>query len=103
VFVTAQGHPLTRFRRAIESRSILLAELSAREAGGLPLQDAVRLVALYARLDDDKYEKAAVRWLARLVNEKRLTLAQVQAAAALAALEDGEEWALRVLGDLSQR
>jgi hypothetical protein len=39
---------------------------------------------------------------ARLVNEKRLTLAQV-AAAALAALEDGEERALRELGELSRR
>jgi hypothetical protein len=102
--VTAQGDPLTRFRRAIQSRSILLAELSAREAGRLPIEDAIALVALYARLDDDKFEKAAVRWLTRLLNEKRLTLVQVQAAAAaLAALQDGEEWALPVLGELSRR
>lgn len=59
------GAPLTRFRRAIESRSILLAELAAREDGRLPLQHAVALVALYARLDDAKFERAAIRWLAR--------------------------------------
>jgi hypothetical protein len=45
-----------------------------------------------------------VRWVERLVDEKRLTLAQVQsAAAALTALPDGEEWALRVLSELSRR
>jgi hypothetical protein len=48
-FVTAQGTPLTRFRRAIEGRSILLAELAAREGGRLPLEDAVALSARCTR------------------------------------------------------
>lgn len=73
-FVTAQGQPLTAFRRAIDSRSILLAELAAREGGRLPLEDAVALVALYARLDDAKFEWAAVRWLARYALERQPTL-----------------------------
>ena len=59
-FVTAQGTPLTRFRRAVQGRSIMLAELAAREAGRLPLEDALALVAVYTRLDDDKWERAAV-------------------------------------------
>jgi hypothetical protein len=101
-FVTAQGHPLTCFRRAIQSRSILLAELSAREAGRLPLEEALALVAVYARLEDDKFERAAVRWLP-LAHERRLSLAQVQlAAAALGTLRTEQERALRVLHELSR-
>jgi hypothetical protein len=56
----------------------LLAELAAREGGGLPLGDAVALVALYARLDDDKFEPAAVRWLARYALERQPTLGELQ-------------------------
>jgi hypothetical protein len=47
----------------------------------------LELVALYARHDDAKFERAAVRWLVRLTEERRLALAQVQlAAGALATL-----------------
>ncbi len=78
-----------------------MAELSAREAGRLPLEDALALVALYARLGDDKFERAAVRWLVRLTEERRLSLAQMQlAAVAVGALRAEPERALRVLGDL---
>jgi hypothetical protein len=102
-FVTAQGTPLTRFRRAIETRSILLAELAAREAGRLPLEDTLALVALYARLDDDKFERAAVRWLARYALERRPTLGEVQlAVAALATFTVDGERALRLLRELKQ-
>jgi hypothetical protein len=48
VFVTAQGSPRTRFRRAVERRSIINAELAAREMGSLSLEDALALVVLYA-------------------------------------------------------
>ena len=101
--MTAHGTPLTRFRRAIEGRSILLAELAAREGGGLPLEDAVALVALYARLDDDKFDRAAVRWLARFAKERQPTLGEIQlAAGALTTLRVTPERALPVIGDLSR-
>lgn len=103
MFVTAQGTPLTRFRRAIESRSILLAELAAREGGRLPLHDSVALVALYARLDDAKFERAAVRWLARYALERRPTLGELQLApGALATLTEAPERALGILLELSR-
>jgi hypothetical protein len=53
----------------------------------LPLEDAVMLVALYAELDDHKFKRAGQRWLVRLIEEKRLSLAQVEPAAV--ALENG--------------
>jgi hypothetical protein len=104
VFVTAQGSPLTRYRRAIESRSLALAELAAREATYLSLPDALGLLALYAAAEDPKYARAAARWLGRLgLEQPELGLAEMQlAAAALAALPTLEETAMRVLVELSR-
>lgn len=102
MFVTSQGSPLTRFRRAIRGQSVLMAELSAREAGRLPLEDALALVALYAATDDEKFDRAAVRWLVRVVEERRLSLGDMQlAAAAAATLREQPDRALRILRELS--
>jgi hypothetical protein len=102
--VAEPGPALTRYRRAIESRSLVLAELSARELNHLPLRDALGLVALYAAEGDRKYERASARWLARLIFEKpELSIVEVQfAAAALAALPAWPTTAMGVLVDLSR-
>ena len=63
--MTAQGSPLTRFRRAIQHRSLLLAIVAAREHGWLDLSDALSLVELMAAQHDDLFERAALRWHAR--------------------------------------
>lgn len=91
--VTAQGSPATRYRRAVETRSVFLAELAAREMGHVPLDDAVDLLLLYAEREPAKLERAATRWLQRLVAEREdLTLGDVQlAAAALAQLPSHPE------------
>jgi hypothetical protein len=88
VFVTSQGSAHGRFRRAVDRRNVVQAEMAARELGRLALPDALDLVALYARTSDPKFEPAAVRWLARLAAERPdVRLADVQlAAAALACL-----------------
>jgi hypothetical protein len=69
MFVTAQGSPTTRFKRAIERRSIINAELAAREMGSLSLEQALALVVLYAEGGDPRAERAMVRWLGRLFLE----------------------------------
>ena len=66
--MTGQGSALTRYRRAIETKSIVLAELAAREMGHVALSDALALVLLYAASGSPKAEPAAVRWLARLAS-----------------------------------
>ena len=45
--MTAQGSAATRFKRAIERRSLLNAEIAAREMGRVSLEDALALVVLY--------------------------------------------------------
>lgn len=78
---------MTRYRRAVETRSVFLAELAAREAGALPLHDALGLLELYAATRDAKYDAAASRWLGRYALERQPKLADMQfAMAALAAL-----------------
>ena len=64
--MTAQGSPLTRFRRAIQHKSLLLAIVAAKEQGWLDLSDALSLVELMAAQHDDLFERAALRWHARL-------------------------------------
>jgi hypothetical protein len=70
-FVTADGSPLTRYRRAIQHGSVMNAEAAARELGRLDLGDALSLVELYAVKRDLRFERAALRWYSRLGQEVR--------------------------------
>ena len=74
MFVTSQGSAGSRFRGAVRSRNLFLAENAAFEMKSLLLEDALSLVALYAEANDDKFEKAAVRWLGRLLLEHPIPL-----------------------------
>ena len=67
-----QGSPRSRFRRAIERRSLINAEMACREMGNVSLEEALQLVVLYAEQDDPRAERAMVRWLGRLFLEKPL-------------------------------
>ncbi len=102
--MTPQGSALARYRRAVERRHVFGAELAAREMGYVSLRDALGLLALYAAEDSPKYDKAAVRWLARLALESDdLRLGDIQlAAAALQALPRRPASAQQVLTDLSR-
>jgi hypothetical protein len=104
--VTAQGHPRAVFTRAIENGNLVAAEASAREVGNLTLEEALRLLFLYAEKDPVKYERAALRWLTRYaLDGKAVTLLKVQlATSALAELRGGErEHAAKLLVELARR
>lgn len=68
--MSANSSPLPRFRRAIEVGSVLQAEAAARELGSLDLDDALRLLLLLHRERDERYERAAVRFLGRVLSER---------------------------------
>ncbi|HEY5660161.1 MAG TPA: hypothetical protein VIR59_05185 [Gaiellaceae bacterium] len=64
--------------------------MAAREMGGLSLADALLLCELLAASDPKRYERAALRWLQRFIDERLPPLAEVAlAAAALAELRHG--------------
>lgn len=73
--MTAQPHAHVRFRLAIDRRALWAAEDAARELPNLPLEYALQLVHLYAELESPKYEKAAMRWLARYLEQGSPSLA----------------------------
>ena len=85
--MTAQGHPRTIFRRALDRGNLLVAETVAREIGRVALSEALELTALIAQKDARRKSRAAVRFLERLLDERRLTIEEASlAASALAAL-----------------
>jgi hypothetical protein len=86
--VTAEAHPHARFRRAIERRALWAAEDAARELPSLTLEDALKLVHLYAERESPKFERAALRWLERCLVEGSPRLQHfAQLTASLSALE----------------
>jgi hypothetical protein len=97
VFVSAKGHPRAEFQRALERGNLLqakaLAKVLVATAGRLSLGDALALLLLMAAKQDDRYERAALRWHARLETElAALTIEESQLAlAALATLERVED------------
>jgi hypothetical protein len=70
-----------RFQRAIRRRHIVAAEMAAKVMGQLSLIDALTLVACYVRTGSPKFDRAAVRWLARLGEERNATLPEIRLAA----------------------
>jgi hypothetical protein len=100
--LTAQGHPRTRFKRAIEGRRVFHAELAARECVNLSLGEALDLVVLYAEAEPAKFERAAVRWLGKYVAESAPSLLRAQmAVGALSELRGGSEAAKKILAELA--
>jgi hypothetical protein len=65
----SDGSAYGRFRRAIERSNVLGAEMSARELGQLGLLDALDYLTLLAAEAPDRYDRAARRWLSRLLSE----------------------------------
>ena len=74
--MTAEANAHVRFHRAIERRALWAAEDAARELPNLPLEDALQLVHLYAERGSPKFEKAAMRWLGRYLDESSPSLEQ---------------------------
>ena len=65
--------------------------MAAREMGGLSLADARLLCELLANSDPTRYERAALRWLQRFIDERLPPLSEVAlAASALAELRHGK-------------
>jgi hypothetical protein len=59
VLVAAPGSALTRYRRALERRHVVGAEIAAKAMAFLSLRDALGLLALYATEGPPKLDKAS--------------------------------------------
>jgi hypothetical protein len=85
MFVTAQGNARAQYRRAIERKNLMGAEMLLREMGSVTLEETLDYVALLAELRPAKAPRAAVRWHGRLETEAPM-LTLPESALALAAL-----------------
>jgi hypothetical protein len=95
---TSQGSAHGRFQRAIQRRQLFAAEMAPRELDGLSLTDALNLTLLIREPDRRRYERAAVRWLERFIEERRPTLVDLAlAATALSQLDGVGDQSLRDL------
>jgi hypothetical protein len=63
--------------------------MAARELGWLSLDDALSLCILFAEQDTARFERAALRWLERLIAERTPSLAQA-GGAVMALMKLGE-------------
>jgi hypothetical protein len=103
--MTAQGSAYTRFKRAIERKNLLGAEMTLREIRNVGLLEALDYLVLLAELRPERAEPAAVRWHGRLELEAgNLSLRESQPPlAALANLCAGDRDAADILRRLVRR
>ena len=76
---------VSRAARALERVNLIAAEQAAFEVPFVPLADARALVELYAEKGDRKFERAALKYLRRYMDEAEPSLADVAQVAALLA------------------
>jgi hypothetical protein len=105
MFVTAQGSPYARFRRALATGDLALIQASASELPRVGLDDALQVCLLLRDAGSDLYERAVVRWLGRFCLEARgVALDDVRiAATAFSELPGAPELAMERLAGVCHR
>jgi hypothetical protein len=87
MFVSSDGSPYARFRRALKTGNEALVVAAALELPYVALDDALQICLVLRNGDPDRFERAAVRWLGRFALEARaVTIEDVREAAG--ALDD---------------
>src|SRR5215216_1283644 len=89
VRMTSQGNPYSRFQRAIATDNLALVRATAAELPRIGVAEAAAMLLVIERAAPETYQRAALRWLARLCDERRarIDLAAIsEAALALDAL-----------------
>jgi hypothetical protein len=80
--MTSSGSAYARFRRALASGNLAMVRAAAAELPQVDLDDALAVCALIAGTEPARYDRAALRWLARYCLEHRgATLTDVAQAA----------------------
>ena len=81
--MTSSGSPHARFRRALATGNMHIIRAAAAELPIVNLGDALSVCVAIARAEPARFERAALRWLARYCVERpTATIGHVRAAAA---------------------
>jgi hypothetical protein len=75
------GHPYPRFQRALATGNLHLIRAAAAELPRVDLADALAVCMAIREAEPQRFERAALRWLARYAVEKAASVAEVRAAA----------------------
>jgi hypothetical protein len=79
--MTSQGSAYGRFQRALQKGNLQLVRAAAGELPTIRLGDALHVCLLIRDRDPERYERAALRWVARFAMEAQApTLVDVQTA-----------------------
>jgi hypothetical protein len=79
---TSQGNAYARFRRALATGNLTIIRAAAAELPRVDLGDALAVCMAIREAEPERFERAALRWLARsCVEQPRATVADVRAAA----------------------
>jgi hypothetical protein len=81
--VSIKGSPHARFRRSLETGRLSIVLMAAAEMPRLELDDALEVLVLMARDGDPRFDRAAARWVGRLLAERPLRLADARFALVL--------------------
>ena len=68
--MSIKGSPYERFRRALRAGNLRLVQLAALELPRVQLADALEICLLMSAQGDERFDRAAARWLARVVCER---------------------------------
>lgn len=83
VFVTSQGSAYSRFQRALATGNMPLIESSAAELPRVGVDDALAILIVLAQVGDPRFDRAAARWVGRLLTETPAGLSDARFALAL--------------------
>ena len=64
--MSSEGSPYARFQRALRIGRLSMVRAAAAELPRIDLDDALSICLLISEQDAERYERAVVRWLARL-------------------------------------
>ena len=70
MFVSIKGSPYARFRAALQAGNLLLVRTAAAELPRVDLVDALAICVLMGAQHDERFDRAATKWLARLALER---------------------------------
>jgi len=96
--MTSQGSPYSRFQRALRTGNLTIIRACAAELPRVDLGDALCVCMAIREAEPERFERAALRWLARFAAERARTVGDVrEAAAAMAAMRGDPDGALNAL------
>ena len=80
--MTSQGSPYSRFKRALRTGNLTIIRAAAAELPRVDLGDALSVCMAIRDAEPERFERAALRWLARFAAEQAQSVGDVREAAA---------------------